>query len=754
MKRNEKTEEKIVLKRIASGLLRWFPFRRESSMLYIGETDDAVFTYLSSVVGDIRKATSEVELKKIADELDSFAYIFVGTIIERMQNPQMVLHGIRKLLAADGTLFLVMHNRLGIRYFVGEENPYTHRVMDGLDYYPKCGRRNEQNGELYTLAEMRTYLHNVGFQNQHVYSVFPSIEYPQILLEESYETNEGLGNRISTFYESPQTIFLDEKELYNSLAANHLLHQMANGYLFECRKDDGALSDMLQVSNSLEREKENAFSTVLHKTYVEKIAAYPEGEKRYSELMQHEDELGRRGIKVIQGRVQNGIYRMPYIDAPTGQKYLGHLFYADREAFLQEMDHFRDLILQSSEIEKETPEDGAILKKGYVDMVPLNAFFLQGDFYFYDQEFMIPHYPANAIIMRMIKTLYTGNHDMETELPIEDMMERYGLLEQRKRWEDMEWDFLLPLWNEDVLGEYRKSHQTNGAWIKANQERMNIPLSMVPHFHEINAQSIGYRHVILFGAGRYAEHFFEQYGEEYPVCTIVDNNPNRWGQKLCGIKIQSPTVLKEMFRPAEHKIVIAVKDYFSITKQLEDMGISSYAIYNANRIYPRNRRPGIHQFDSNSQNKEEKTNGGKKYHIGYIAGVFDLFHVGHLNLLQRAKELCDYLIVGVVQDEGVKDYKGRYPFIPFDERLRIVASNRFVDEARPIPLDHCDTEDAWRMYRFDVQFSGSDYEHDARWLEKQAFLRAHGADLIFFPYTKSTSSTKIKALIDKRLHEE
>ena len=134
----------------------------------------------------------------------------------------------------------------------------------------------------------------------------------------------------------------------------------------------------------------------------------------------------------------------------------------------------------------------------------------------------------------------------------------------------------------------------------------------------------------------------------------------------------------------------------------------------------------------------------KKYHVGYIAGVFDLFHIGHLNLFKRAKEQCDYLIVGVVSDEQVIQSKKTRPYISFEERLEIVQSCRYVDEAVGIPVDKPNTEDAYYMYHFDVQFSGSDYANDPNWLARKVFLQQHGADMVFFPYTETTSSTKIK----------
>ena len=130
-----------------------------------------------------------------------------------------------------------------------------------------------------------------------------------------------------------------------------------------------------------------------------------------------------------------------------------------------------------------------------------------------------------------------------------------------------------------------------------------------------------------------------------------------------------------------------------------------------------------------------------------MAGVFDLFHIGHLNLLRRAKEQCDYLIAGVVTDEQVVNNKKTKPYVPFDERLAIVQACRYVDEAVEIPADKPGTEEAFYRYHFDAQFSGSDYEHNPYWLAKREFLRQRGSDLVFFPYTEGTSSTEIKDLI-------
>lgn len=120
-------------------------------------------------------------------------------------------------------------------------------------------------------------------------------------------------------------------------------------------------------------------------------------------------------------------------------------------------------------------------------------------------------------------------------------------------------------------------------------------------------------------------------------------------------------------------------------------------------------------------------------------------------MFKRAKDLCDYLIVGVVPDEDVIASKHTEPFVPFDERIEMVRSCRYVDEAVRIPVGYGDADVAWRSLHFDVQFSGSDYEHDPVWLRKKEWLEEQGSTMVFFPYTQSTSSTRLKKLITERL---
>lgn len=136
----------------------------------------------------------------------------------------------------------------------------------------------------------------------------------------------------------------------------------------------------------------------------------------------------------------------------------------------------------------------------------------------------------------------------------------------------------------------------------------------------------------------------------------------------------------------------------------------------------------------------------KQYKVGYTTGVYDLFHIGHLNLLQRAKERCEKLIVGVTVDELVA-YKHKQAVIPFEERLRIVQAIKYVDLA--VPQTSMDKMAAWKEHHFDVMFVGDDWKGTDKWNKYEDEFRKVGVDIVYFPYTKSTSSTLLNQVLIK-----
>lgn len=137
----------------------------------------------------------------------------------------------------------------------------------------------------------------------------------------------------------------------------------------------------------------------------------------------------------------------------------------------------------------------------------------------------------------------------------------------------------------------------------------------------------------------------------------------------------------------------------------------------------------------------------KKYKIGYTTGVFDLFHVGHLNILRRAKEQCEYLIVGVSTDELVTSYKHKTPVVPYADRKAIVEAIRYVD--RVVPQLTMDKAEAWKELHFDALFHGDDWKGSDMYDEVEKALAAVGCDMVFLPHTEGVSSTGLAQAMRK-----
>jgi len=134
--------------------------------------------------------------------------------------------------------------------------------------------------------------------------------------------------------------------------------------------------------------------------------------------------------------------------------------------------------------------------------------------------------------------------------------------------------------------------------------------------------------------------------------------------------------------------------------------------------------------------------------IGYTTGVFDLFHIGHLNILRNSKAMCDRLVVGVTTDTLMQKYKKKKAVIPFEERIEIVRNINCVDAV--ISQETMDKFESWEKLRFNVMFVGDDWFRTEKWQEIQKKFDNVGVRIIYFPYTKSTSSTKINSILDER----
>ena len=765
-----------LVKEFSKGALVWYNFKPDCDILYLyNDKEDAAVNEFLQQKGTVTLCSC-IELAEAKLEVNRYDYIVGIDVIEECQNPAELLKACHKMLKSSGRIVLGTENRYAIKYICGDRDPYTSHSFDGTENYRRLSDadRNLIAGRCYSMAELKLMLSQAGFENDKFYSVMPSLQETQLVYAEGYEPVEELAMRYFPLYNYPDSVFLEEQYLYTDLIKNGMFHKMANAYIIECSMD-GRLDDTLHATISLDRGHDNALVTSICEhdgvRNVIKRAVYKEGIHKLKEMQDNLYDLHTRGINVVDSSVENDIFIMPYVDAPVAMNELKAIAKKDRNAFLKAMDDMYELILNSSEhtgiiSEKDRNSAdgrdlGTILEKGYIDMVPLNCFYdgtiedSKSRFIYYDQEFYWDNCPAKAIMYRSISIIYDGtDKEFERIMPRTELLNRYGLAECEDIWQRMSSRFTETLRKQKQLRPYYENKRIDGRILYTNREKINYSAKEYQKiFVDIFDGFDDSKKLILFGSGRFTERFLFQFAGDYNIYSIVDNNSAKWGTTMQGVPINSPDILKDTPEKDRH-IIICIKGYNGVVNQLKDMGITDYHIYDPGNDYPNKSKEHVAQsLAQTGDSGLKESDMDKPYNVGYIAGVFDLFHIGHLNMFKRAKEQCRYLIVGVVSDEGVRLNKQAEPFVPFEERIEMVRSCRYVDEAVKLPLNFAGTRDMFKKYHFDVQFSGSDYEHDPAWLSEKEFLEKNGSTMVFFPYTQSTSSTKLKKAIESKIKQ-
>ncbi len=722
--------------------------KNKLSVLYIGQDNDTAADILRSKCESFTCMTLEESTDQVFIDKHKNCYDTIVSMgmLEYSDKPIIVLENWREMLSYSGKLFLGMNNRMGIRFFCGEEDPYTGNRFDSIENYLRLSDDDRKNmlGKCYAGYDIEQMLKQSGFNDFKRYSVYPCLEEPQLIYADGVYPNENLAIRYFPKYRKQNAVFIEEEFMMNDLIENGLFHLMANAFIYEC--GNGPFLDIQHVTLSMERSRENAFATIISSDgIVRKMALYEDGIEKIKIIHENHKQLMENGIQVAPTQIKGDKCITPFIHGINCDIYMRELLCTDAEKFLEVMDQFKEIVYRSSKCVMNDKDMGPILEKGYLDLVPLNCIYNDGEFTFFDQEFVENMYPANAILYRAISIIYWGRIYDQKIYPYEKLLERYGLCKKREHWERLGMCFAQQLrveCNSEFSGQYKLK---DNVIVKENRQAIAYGNET---FFSMFADIFGdvyNKKIFVFGAGIWAKYFIAMYKDDLNIVCLLDNDSELWGTKRYGFKIQSPLLLAHM-DPDDYKVFVCVKDYKYIVEQIRILGTKNIAVFNKYRVYPG--RQSAYVSKTYTPKGEPK-----KYHIGYIAGVFDLFHIGHLNMFRRAKEQCDYLVVGVVSDEQVKKNKHKEPFVPFAERLEIVRACRYVDEAMAIPIDYSGTVEAYQKYHFDVQFSGSDYMNDAWWLEQKKYLESQGAELVFFPYTQSTSSSMVQKAILKTIAE-
>ena len=760
-----------IVESLPQGLIAWYDFKKNSRALFI-TGGLPVFKALFFMLEEKGLKAEQIDISQVESvptDSPKYDYIILAGVLERTLEPQKLLNNLAQHLVDDGTMIIAAFNRFNLGQFVGDKDINTGHVLDGVDNYRQISERRMKviGGHSYSKLELEEMINSAGLKHQQFYSVFPSLQRPQIMLAYGEQINEQFSGRIVGNYNSAETALIYKETLYDDFMKNGLLHHMAEGYLIECSKNTQPKKAQ-EITVQTGRKPDGALATIVYTDCVIKKPMYSSGKQALTKLIESVDYLSQHNVPILKGELTEEGYVTPYIHGQLQTEYLRQLAFSDKEAFLQKLTEIKTIIENSSrqltpdevdwtkfdpywESRKEddpdlykwrdlaygTPEDrasiGVVLERGYPDLASINCFETENGPLYFDQEFYVPQLSTNSIFMRTLEFVYSNCPQMYQVIKYDDLLDYFNLSRHKAFFQAQANKYIADFVNKKELASFEKMNQPDYHNLATNRFRMDYTQEEYEKlFTDIFKDAEG-KKMYLFGSGDYAKKFIDKYKDQYDIAGIIDNNRDKWGTDLEGIRIYQPAqLLKE---ESGYKVFICIKFYDEVLAQLKKMGVSHIGIYDPRLTYP---RPMKH-IDTATKDAPPK-----KYHVGYVAGVFDMFHIGHLNLLRRAKEQCDYLIVGIVTDEQILKNKKTRPMIPFAQRFAIVQACRYVDEAVTIPINNASTEYAYKTYNFDAQFSGSDYENDPYWIATRDYLRQRGSDLVFFPYTEEISSTHLK----------
>lgn len=491
------TEERdsVVLQNLSnlrSGLLRFYSFREGSSILEIGAafgalTENLVERGFEVTVTEKSVFRAQQLARRINGQLDIFVgdikdmkfeqkfdYIILIGVLEKVGNGTPVLSvysDYLKMLASmlnpEGKILLAVDNRLGLRFLAGNVDSHTSKPFRGINNYP-----DESHGRSFTKPELDSILESAGLSNTKYYYPLPDYRFPQLIYTDEYLPEENVKERLIPYYFRKDTLVFDELNLYTDIVKAGAFPALANSYFVECATDAADFCPVRYAALSTDRGIERSFVTAINSdNSVTKTPMFEKGQSAAHILFKNIEELRTRGIPVIDEEIDaNGVIYMPYISYPTLSNYIKKVFPVDIDQVYRILDRIYEFILQSSDVVSEG-DDGPILRKAYMELIPLNCFYneQQDEYIFFDQEFVKENCPAKYIMFRAIHYIYCFTPNAEAYCSIEKMKERYDLTSNWDTYLGMERAFL-----DEVRNHHKYSWFYNFARADRNIIRDNI----------------------------------------------------------------------------------------------------------------------------------------------------------------------------------------------------------------------------------------------------------------------------------------
>lgn len=441
-------------------ILNWYPFKENSNILLLSYGYGALIGLLCRKGGMVtvleessrrsgyiqKRYRGQEKLSVLTGGIEAlegkkFDYIFAEPPVYSEDSLRKLLKKADFFLREDGKLLFVCENRFGMKYWCG--------VPDAVSGIPFAGVRGAEGSALLTRSDLIELLNeNRWIKGWKLYYPFPDAILTQAVYTDEYLPKKSIKDRVIPYYlpEQKKSLVCLESEISDKIIENKMLQFFSNSFLVECGKEASS-SDVIFAALSTDRGKEHGFATIMKSNgIVEKRILFPEGKRSLDNIYRNQQELLQRGIPCIDAELKNEAIEMPIVHDQELINYLKEVFPSGREALDMIFDRLYDLILSSSDAvafsecrfhgDALTKENaGKVLEKAYIDMIPYNCFWKNGDIVFYDQEFVKEKYPAKYVMFRALRYTYVYITEAEEIVPLQYFKNRYGLDEL---WEDFE----------------------------------------------------------------------------------------------------------------------------------------------------------------------------------------------------------------------------------------------------------------------------------------------------------------------------
>lgn len=557
---------------IKSGLWAWYPFK-SGTLLAIGNEADYPLEVFERCELSVFFCA---EIDELANDNTYDYVIFTEKNIHTGMSIKDFLYRIKKYLKREGVLIFALSNSYGLSQFCGE--------CKGTADLPFGAFLNINTERHVERAGMEETLIDIGFDYYRFFYPLPNHEMPQVIYSDNYLPKCDINERLLLYHDNKDTLIADELALYPDIIKNNVFPFFANSFIVECSCTDN-LSKVNYVTLSSDRGHNKALATVIYNDKARKVTLFKEGISYLYTVYKQMELMRSQGIPMIDQIWEGSAISMPLIKNATLSVYLRDVsIKADEfvaiidKLWLQITGSGPKVSAEENVLLKEYPGQydwGPILKKAYIEMIPLNCFYDGKELLFFDQEYVYEDYPAKYIMYRAIYYLYAFAPSIGNIISIEKLKERYGLTEL---WYVFETEEELFQQRVRLREKYNYIYQHLGV----SQQEIILNIKRFKDAKNLRRryffENINNKKIFIFGSGYYFSRYMEEYSEEFEPALILDNNESLWGAMKSGIAIENPNNLTQ-YPTDDYRLIICAKDAYDIERQLKKMGILDYRIY-------------------------------------------------------------------------------------------------------------------------------------------------------------------------------